>query len=90
MASPQAIIVRTAGGGGGSAAGLLLLLVAIVGLLALFSGNLEKWIKAVGAPAGGPEGLRGGTAAGSFDAGAAGALGSGSFGEVQPLPGGAG
>lgn len=44
-------------GGGSSAAGILLLLVAIVGLVALFSGNLERWIAAIAGPAGGPEGL---------------------------------
>lgn len=63
-------------GGGSSAAGILLLLVAIVGLVALFSGNLDRWIAAVAGPAGGAEGLSG---SGSRVVG-------GSWGEPTPAP----
>lgn len=48
---------------GGSSAGILLLLVAVAGLVALFSGNLDRLIHAIGAPAGGASGLDGQPAA---------------------------
>lgn len=53
------VLAAPAAGGSGSAAGILLLLVAIVGLLALFTGNLDRILEGIGAPAGGPEGLGG-------------------------------
>lgn len=88
MAEP--IVIRQVGGaGGGSAAGLLLLFVAIVGLMALFTGNLERWIQAVAGPAGGPEGLvrqSGGTIVSPSYGG--GRVAAGEWG--QPVPGGAG
>lgn len=43
--------------GSSSSAGILLLLLAIAGLLALFSGNLDRLIGAIAGPAGGAEGL---------------------------------
>lgn len=73
MAPPAPIVVRNVGGGG-SAAGLLLLFVAVIGLTALFTGNLERWIQAVAGPAGGPEGLVRQSAAG-------GAVMAGTWGE---------
>jgi hypothetical protein len=77
------IVVQTGGAGGSSAAGLLLMLVAIVGLVALFSGNLERWIAAVAGPAGGPEGLY----RPSFDTGAPlGAPGPATGAWGQPVP----
>lgn len=58
--TPRVVVVPAAGAAGGSsAAGILLLLVAIVGLLALFTGNLDRILEGIGAPAGGPEGLGG-------------------------------
>lgn len=46
----------------GSAAGILLLLLAVIGLVALFSGNLDRLITAFAGPAGGAEGLTAGGA----------------------------
>jgi hypothetical protein len=43
----------------GSSAGILLLLLAVIGLVALFTGNLDRLIAAFAGPAGGPEGLGG-------------------------------
>lgn len=44
MTAAPPIVVR----GGGSSAGILLVLLAIIGLLALFSGKLESWIDTIG------------------------------------------
>lgn len=55
MADTRTIIMR----GGGSSGAILLLFVAIVGLVALFTGNLDRWIGAVAGSAGGAEGLTG-------------------------------
>lgn len=59
MARPAAAVI-VQGGGGGSAAGILLLLVAIAGLLALFTGNLDRILESIGAPAGGAAGINAG------------------------------
>jgi hypothetical protein len=36
--------------GGGAAAGILLLFIAVVGLVAFFTGNLERWIDEIATP----------------------------------------
>jgi len=53
-AAPRQVIVRS---GGSGAAGVLLLLLAIAGLVALFSGNLDRVIDAIAGGAGGAAGL---------------------------------
>lgn len=60
MADTRTIVVR----GGGSSGAILLLFVAIVGLVALFTGNLDRWINAIAGGAGGAEGLTGGRSSG--------------------------
>ena len=53
---PRVVVLRQAGGGG-SAAGILLLLIAVAGLLALFTGNLERVVTGIAGPGGGAAGL---------------------------------
>ena len=56
MANPvRTVVVKSAGGG--SAAGILLLLIAVVGLVALFSGNLDRLIGKISNPSGGAAGI---------------------------------
>lgn len=55
VATVRPVIIRS----GSGAAGVLLLLLAIAGLLALFSGNLDRLINAIAGSAGGAEGLIG-------------------------------
>ena len=74
---PRVVVLRQAGGGG-SAAGILLLFIAVAGLLALFTGNLERVVTGIAGPAGG--------AAGIYARGRSSAqLGAGSYG--QPVAG---
>jgi hypothetical protein len=54
MSSPRTVIVKGAGGG---SAGILLVLIAVVGLVALFSGNLDRLINAIAGKQGGDPGL---------------------------------
>ena len=53
-----------AGQGGGNAGGILLLLIGVLGLVALFSGNLDRLLNAIGGNAGGPAGFAPGAGAG--------------------------
>jgi hypothetical protein len=47
------IVMAGAGKGSGSAtAGILLLFIAVVGLVAFFTGNLERWIDEIAGPRG--------------------------------------
>lgn len=54
MTATRTVVVKS---GSGSSAGILLLLLAVLGLIALFTGNLDKLIHAVAGPAGGAAGL---------------------------------
>lgn len=67
MADARTIIVRS---GSSSSAGILLLFLGIIGLVALFTGNLDRWINAISGQAGGAEGIvapgAGRTRGGSF------------------------
>lgn len=56
-------------GGGGSAAGILLLLLAAAGLLALFTGNLDRLLSSFAGPAGGAAGISGSGAGAAAPAG---------------------
>ncbi len=68
--------------GGGGSAGVLLLFVAIVGLVALFTGNLDRWINAIAGKQGGAPGLGGSTAPPPPTTGAA----TGAVDTVHPPP----
>lgn len=50
----QPIVVRS---GGSSSAGILLLFIGIVGLVMLFTGNLDRWIGAIAGKQGGAAGI---------------------------------
>jgi hypothetical protein len=54
VADTRTIIVRSASS---SSAGILLLFVGIVGLVAFFTGNLDRWITSIAGPQGGAEGV---------------------------------
>jgi uncharacterized iron-regulated membrane protein len=55
--SPPIVMIPGASRGGSSSAGILLLLVAIIGLVALFTGNLDRWIDRIAGKQGGAAGL---------------------------------
>jgi len=50
----RTVVVRS---GGGSPAGILLLLIAVIGLVMLFTGNLDRVINLIAGGAGGAAGL---------------------------------
>ncbi len=61
---PKPIVVVAGGQGGSNAGGILLLLIGVLGLAALFSGNLDRVLNAIGGQAGGPAGFAPGGAPG--------------------------
>ncbi len=57
MTAARPIVVMAGAAGGSNAGGILLLLVGVLGLAALFSGNLDRVLNAIGGQSGGPAGF---------------------------------